>query len=251
MAGTETRHIDFDTVLNFRDLGGYRTHDGRLTAWRRIYRSGELHHMTARDIVRLREEISVRSVIDLRSLKRLDQTGVGPIHEVGAKYFRVPFSIVDGDDNKARELFQFTNSGEVYMSLLTQEEYGRRIVQALEIIAGPDNFPLVFHCNAGKDRSGILSAMLLSVLDVIDEDIIEDYTLTAPYMADFIRRWDDDPVTAHVHSELPPFQLEAAPESMTFFLTSLRKEYGSAREYLEKLGADRSLCINLRKVLLA
>ena len=63
-----SRHIDFESVLNFRDLGGYRAGDGRKIAWRRIFRSGEMHHMTARDITRFKEEIKLRSVIDLRGL---------------------------------------------------------------------------------------------------------------------------------------------------------------------------------------
>jgi protein tyrosine/serine phosphatase len=62
-----SRHIDFESVPNFRDLGGYRTHDGRSVAWRRLFRSAALHKMNDRDIVRLKAEISPRAVIDLRS----------------------------------------------------------------------------------------------------------------------------------------------------------------------------------------
>ena len=61
-----SRHIHFESVPNFRDLGGYRTHDGRTVAWRRLFRSAALHRMSERDIARLREDIGPRAIIDLR-----------------------------------------------------------------------------------------------------------------------------------------------------------------------------------------
>lgn len=246
-----SRHIDFEAVLNFRDLGGYQTRDGRQVAWRRIFRSGELHHMTEPDIIRFREEIKLSTVIDLRSTRRLERAGTGPLNGVGVKFYSVPFTIVEHDFSKANELFKdFTNSGEVYLYLIRQEEYGRNIVRALEIIANPENHPLLFHCNAGKDRSGILGGILLSVLDVIDEDIIEDYVMTAPYLKKFIERWDNDPETADVHNSLPPYQLRADPESMAFFLSGIRHEYGSARGYIEIQGAEKTLAKRLETALL-
>jgi len=247
-----SRHIKFEEVLNFRDLGGYRTRGGHMVAWRRLFRSGELHHMTSRDITRLKEEIRLRSVIDLRSSIRLEQLGVGPLNEVGVKYYNVPFIIItDSDDDKEKELFRgFSNSGEVYLYRVRNKEYGRRIIEALEIIAEPDNHPLVFHCNAGKDRSGILAAIVLGILGVADEDIIEDYTLTAPYMKEFINRWNNDPKTAEVHKNLPEYQLEASPESMALFLSTLKREYGSVRGYVEAQGAEVSLIHRLEKALL-
>ena len=84
------RHIKFESVLNFRDLGGYRTQRGQTVAWRRLFRSGELHYMTKRDMVRLKEEIKLRSVIDLRNSMELEQVGVGLLNEIGVKYYNIP-----------------------------------------------------------------------------------------------------------------------------------------------------------------
>jgi protein-tyrosine phosphatase len=67
MSQSYPRHIRFESVPNFRDLGGYGTHDGRTVARRRLFRSAALHKMNERDIVRLKQEISPRAVIDLRS----------------------------------------------------------------------------------------------------------------------------------------------------------------------------------------
>jgi len=247
-----SRHIKFEAVLNFRDLGGYRTRGGRMVAWRRLFRSGELHHMTRRDITKLKEQIKLTSVIDLRGSVQQELLGVGPLNKIGVKYYSIPLSIItDRVNDRGKELFRdFSNSGEVYLYRVRNKEYGRRIVDALEIIAESDNLPLVFNCNAGKDRSGILAAIVLGVLGIADEDIIEDYTLTAPYMKEFINRWNNDPKTAEVHKNLPEYQLKASPESMVLFLSILKKEYGSVRGYVMAQGAEVSLIHRLEKALL-
>jgi protein-tyrosine phosphatase len=252
MTHSYSRHINFESVLNFRDLGGYRAQGGRTIAWQRLFRSGELHHMTSHDITRLKEEIRLRSVIDLRGSVQQELLGVGPLNEIGVKYYSIPLSIItDRVNDRGKELFRdFSNSGEVYLYRVRNKEYGRRIVDALEIIADPENHPLVFHCNAGKDRSGILAAIVLGVLGVPDEDIIIDYTLTAPYMKEFINRWNNDPRTAEVHKNLPEYQLKASPESMALFLSTLNKEYGSVRGYVMAQGAEASLIHRLEKALL-
>jgi len=245
-----SRHIEFESVLNFRDLGGYRTRAGRMVAWRRLFRSGELHHMTKHDITRLREELGLRSVIDLRNDEQLELHGVGPLDEVGIKYFNIPF-ILDIDKDKEREVLrESSNAGEVSLYYIKHKDYGKRIIEALEIIAEPDNHPLVFHCNAGKDRSGILAAIVLGILDVADEDIIRDYTLTTPYMKDYIERWDNDPEAAEVHRSLPGYLFKALPASMALILSSLRQEYGSIREYMEAQRTSVLLFNRLERALL-
>jgi protein-tyrosine phosphatase len=202
--------------------------------------------------MRLKEEIRLASVIDLRSSRTVEQLGVGPLNKVGVKYYSVPFvMIIESDSDKEKGRYEnFSNSGEVYLYRIRHKEYGRRIVEALEIIADPDNHPLVFHCNAGKDRSGILAAIVLGVLGVADEDIIKDYIMTAPYMKEFIDRWDKDPRTADVNKNLPEYQLEATPESMALFLATLKREYGSVTGYIEAQGAKASFIHRLEKALL-
>ena len=243
-----SRHIDFERILNFRDLGGYRTEDGRAVAWRRLFRSGELHVMTESDIIKLREEIKLSTVIDLRTSGTIELFGIGPIDEVGAKYYNFPISIVIDSDNDEEK--QFSNSGEVYLYRVKNKGYSKRIIRALEIIAEPENHPLVFHCNAGKDRSGILAAILLEVLGVADEDVIKDYALTALAIDEFDNRWLNDPRIAETIKSIPMFQRVVSPESMEFFLSGLKKEYGSVRGYLQAQGAKVELFDQLEQALL-
>ena len=240
------RHIRFEAVFNFRDLGGYLTQGGQTVAWRRLFRSSELHHMTRHDIVHLKEKIRLRSIIDLRSTRQLEP--FSPLNEVGVEYYNVPF--IDRGNDRENAYQDFSNMGEVYSYLVRHEEFGHRVIEALEIIAEPDNLPLVFHCSAGKDRTGILTAIILGILGVADEDIIEDYTLTATYMKELINRWNNNPKWAEVLNNVPGYIWEASPESMTFFLSTLKQEYGSARGYVEAHGAEVSLIHRLETALL-
>jgi protein-tyrosine phosphatase len=252
MAERYSRQINFESVINFRDLGGYKARGGRMVAWRRLFRSGELHHMTRSDFNRLTGEIRLASVIDLRSAIERERQGIGLLSEAGVKYHSVSF-LSDGGDRKANEqrYSNFSNMGEFYIYLVRKREFGQQIIEALKIIAASENHPLIFHCAIGKDRTGILAAILLNILGAGDEDIITDYSLSAPYMAELIGRKDSEPEIAQAVKVLPAYFWEAAPESMALFLAELRREYGSARGYVEAQGAEPSLIERLEAALLA
>jgi len=140
--------------------------------------------------------------------------------------------------------------GEVFLFRIRHKEYAKPIIAALEIIADPKNLPLQFHCGAGKDRSGLVAAFVLSVLGVADRDIIADYILSAPYMRDLVAGMMNDPNTPEEEKNLPAYTWEATAESMALFLTGLKQEFVSARGYLEMNGADKSLFGRMEKALL-
>jgi protein-tyrosine phosphatase len=129
-------------------------------------------------------------------------------------------------------------------------EFGKKLVDSLELIADRNNHPLVFHCSVGKDRTGVLAGMLLAAAGVIDEDIIHDYTLSAPFMPELRDHWRNDPAAPPEVKEVPDSHWEASAESMTRFLALLRREYGSAVGYLKAQGADDSLPQRLEEALL-
>ena len=241
------REINFDAIINFRDLGGYRAKGNRTVAWRRLFRSGYLYPMTERDLSRLKEEIKLTSVIDLRSgneLQQLKEAGI--LKDAGIKYFNVPFVSY----SKEELHYNFSNMGEAYLFRIRHEEHGRRIIDAMEIIAESKNHPLLCHCGAGKDRSGLVATFVLSILGVADGDIIADYILSAPYMKDLITRLMNEPGTPEDIKNLPAYTWEATSASMAWFLSSLQREFGSAKGYLERYGADTSLFDRLEKALL-
>lgn len=247
-----SRQINFESVPNFRDMGGYSTHEGYTIAWRRLFRSGELRNMTSGDVNRLKKEIGLTSVLDLRSNFEIEQHGVGLVSESGFRYYNVSL-ITDGGDRKANErrYKNFTDMGEFYSHLVRQNAFVELMIEALDVIAQAENHPLIFHCSAGKDRTGILAAILLSVLGVADDDIINDYSLSTPYIDVLLNRMKSNPFLADDDTNsLPDYFWQAAPESMVVFLSSLKKEFGSVRDYLKAKGAEPSLFERLERALL-
>jgi protein-tyrosine phosphatase len=253
MDQSHQRHITFESVPNFRDLGGWRTHDGRTMAWRRLFRSAALHPMTGPEVAKFKQDIGPRAVIDLTTPQEPNkQREISLLGEMGARYYHIPFRPDTSNylKEEAELNLNATNMGEIYLYRISQKAFGKKLVDALEIIAERSNHPLVFHCSIGKDRTGVLSAMLLATVDVIDEDIIEDYTLSAPLMPEIRSSTINNPETRQEVRDLPDFQWEATRESMSLFLNALRREYGSAAGYFETHGADISLTRRLKEALL-
>ena len=254
MSHPHPRHIHFESVPNFRDLGGYRTHDGSTVAWRRLFRSAALNKMNERDMARLEEDISPRAVIDLRRVRDPEKNPeVLFLEEIGVRYYSIPFrpdsAAYVNEEWKAYP--SATNMGEIYLQRISEQPFGKRLVDALEIIAEGENHPVVFHCTAGKDRTGVLAAMVLTAIGIVDDDVVEDYTLSASLMNEIRVRITSDPETAQAVKDQPEYQWEASAESMAVFLSLLRREYGSAHGYLRANGADSSLVDRLKAALLS
>jgi len=250
MAELYPRQIIFESVSNFRDLGGYPARDGYTVAWRRIFRSGDLRHATNRDFKRLKEEIRLATVIDLRSAEEIERQGIGIPAAADIKYCNIAFKTDDDPGANASRYEHCTNMGDFYLEMARQNDYGKRIIEALEVIADPKNHPMVFHCAVGKDRTGMLAAVLLSLLGVAEKDIIEDYALSEPYMDELLARLKNNPQKNDPPMDIPDYFWKASPESMELFLSTIKREYGSIEDYLKAQGADSSLLACLMKALL-
>lgn len=246
------RHLRFTSVVNFRDIGGYRGYRGKTVAWRRVYRSGEFRNLSREDLQRLTGELRVKTVLDLRSGNELKNNGKGLLAETNLRYCNIAF-MTDGDgdpETNRKRYAHCTNMGDFYLELMRQKEFGKRVVQALEMIAEPENHPLVFHCAVGKDRTGMLAAMLLKLLGVKEADIIEDYTLSEPYMDELFAKLKANPPKDAPPLDIPDYFWKASAASMKKLLSTLTKEYGSIEEYLKEMGMTEDLPQQLRKALL-
>jgi protein-tyrosine phosphatase len=243
-----SREVEFEGILNLRDLGGYTVEGGRQVAWRRVFRSGGLWDATPADLLRLREEVGVRSVLDLRDKAEIDRRG-SLSATANVSYINVPLSTDTGNIGAVELVRALGDTGRGYLLNMKDAGYGRRLVGCLRAIAEADH-PLVFHCSAGKDRTGVLAACLLSVLGVESRHIVEDYTLTGPYMARHIARLGRDPEDQRFLLSLPAFMHESSTASMELFLSTMNHDYGSIRDYLLTHGADRSLFGGLEQALL-
>jgi protein-tyrosine phosphatase len=242
-----SRHVELPNVFNLRDLGGYPAADGRTVAWRRLFRADGLQRLAVAEAKEF-HALGLRTVIDLR---RADEVARGRLQAEGLTYYNhslQPAEWVveqfDASMDPARYL------AERYLEMTSQR--GAEVASVLRLIADPTSAPLVFHCAAGKDRTGVVAALTLSLLGVNDDIIAEDYALST----ESSRRWDrwaqeNLPEVAAEVSRLPTPWTTAPPEAILHFLTGIRAEHGSVREYATSVGIDDDTLASLRLHLLS
>ncbi|MFC1420037.1 tyrosine-protein phosphatase [Streptacidiphilus cavernicola] len=242
------RHLPFDRLHNFRDLGGYRAADGRTVRWGRLYRSDSLGKLRDAPEDRARFlALGVRTVIDLRYPWEIERGGRVPeqdglaFHNLSIEHRPYDQAAIDPDVDPWRFL------ADRYTEVA--EDGAVEIRQALELIAAADDAPLVFHCASGKDRTGMIAALVLILLGVSEQDAAADYALTElardRLLADFH--------AAHPEREQvwPSFG-RAPATAMELFLADLAAAHGSVHGYVvDRLGLDPAALTALRKNLLA
>ncbi|MFF5974490.1 tyrosine-protein phosphatase [Streptomyces sp. NPDC012769] len=222
------RHIPFARLHNFRDLGGYRTADGGSVRWATLYRSDSLAKLAGpdarADLERFRE-LDVTTVIDLRYPWEIAAKGRHPEtepqtwHNLSIEHRPYDQAEIDPDVDPWRYLAD--RFAEVAL------DGAAELREALEIIAAAEG-PLVFHCASGKDRTGLLAALVLGLLDVPDEEILDDFALTELATERLVADWK----AAHPGRVLRwPGYGRAPATVMRLVLADLRAEYGSVRGY--------------------
>jgi protein-tyrosine phosphatase len=241
---TIDRHIALEGAVNFRDLGGYSTTDGRRTRWRVLFRADGLGELTEGDLGVLRE-LGIRTVVDLRSgpeveLSRFDVDA----HPVTFHHFPFIDALPNVDDfERAPGLL-----GTQYTEML--DDAAPQIIGALEALAAPEARPAVFHCTAGKDRTGLLSALVLLLLGVPEETVVADYALSGAAMArlreKLLVKYPDGREAITSANEV----FSADPSNMVSLLKYLQARYGSVAGYASKVGVPDDVVERLRNSML-
>lgn len=179
-ASAYRRIIPLQTGFNFRDLGGYRTRAGTFVRWHRLYRSARLNPLSQSDI-RVLEKLGIQTLCDLRSQ---DESQAFPSPgSVAPHYIHLPLNLVMNSS---------TSSAHDSTQSMMQTTY-RAFVHSyksyhtfFELLLDPTHAPLLFHCTAGKDRTGLTAALVLWALDVPDETIVEDFQLSNQFTQRFL-----------------------------------------------------------------
>jgi protein tyrosine/serine phosphatase len=246
MRGAMERLIDLEGCLNFRDLGGYPTEDGRRIVWRRIYRSDGLHRLTQRDVVRLRDDLGLTDLIDLRSSAELELDGRGPLEREPLAFHHIP--LFDGGRSssfspEARQRMQEMSLADRYLGLA---ETARQAIARVVVAVADARGGAVYHCAAGKDRTGVVSAILLSALGVGRDLIVADYALSQQNLDAIVERLQASDAYREMFEQLPPDTLHAEPETMVSLLAGLADRYGSVTGYLASAGVGRDVLDRLR-----
>jgi len=234
-----TRTLVFEGCVNFRDLGGYRTRDGRQIGWRRLFRADGLNRLSDSDRSLL-TELGLATVIDLRTVDEAEQRGRFPVDEVPVRYVDLPLTDVLPSPEELPDWGEASYVASRYGRMV--EEGGPVLTQAIGILAAAGSLPAVVHCSAGKDRTGVLSALVLAFLDVPDETIVEDYALSAAAMDRLLERLKAEyPDSVEEVEKFAPAILHVVPETMEEFLESIRTVYGSYESLAAALGVTEAI----------
>jgi protein-tyrosine phosphatase len=227
------RRIDLEGCHNFRDLGGYPTGDGRTLRWRLLFRSDALHHLTPGAVVRVRDELGVGDLIDLRSSQELRADGRGLLGREPLRFHHLP--LYDGSlTATASESHGATLADRYFLMAEMAKGPIARVISTLA--ASPA--AAVYYCAAGKDRTGVVSAILLGLLGVRDEIIVADYAATQENLDAIIDRLMATEGYRELLAVLPPETMHALPETMIALLTRIRDRYGSMRGYAREIGVS-------------
>jgi protein tyrosine/serine phosphatase len=237
------RHLSFEAVFNFRDLGGYATADGRHVKWRTVFRADGIHRLSIEDLA----SVNVRTVLDLRTPAELER---GRCEHDSIGYHHLPILQQPWTElGFEGELEPVTFLADRYVEML--DEGRESIARALHILSDDSSLPLVFHCAAGKDRTGVVAAVVLGILGVADDDIADDYSLSRLGMTRF-REWvlENFPEAADAMSKQPGAFLAAPVEAMHLFLERVRARFGSFDAYVAGLGVEDETLDAVRRNLL-
>jgi protein-tyrosine phosphatase len=180
------RIIKLDGPLNFRDIGGYQNENGKTVKWNKIYRSDSLSSLSASDQKRL-AQLRITTDCDLRS--QYEKNSAPDILWANVKLVDVPvYAEVGVDKSKEHYNSQFLGQlpslnnnfmGRIYQQTLLNAHSQTMFAKVFaELLTLPEEEALVYHCSAGKDRTGMVSVLVLMALGIADDTIARDYLLT-------------------------------------------------------------------------
>lgn len=223
----------FEQVHNLRDLGGYPAANGKVTQYGRFLRCDAPACVSDTELDILRS-MGVTTVIDLRGQIELDKMPCAMNGADGFYYHHLPVSLKKGMPDSEAEI------PELYFHMTEQGQSMLLIMQA--IAAAPGG--VLYHCSAGKDRTGVVSALLFSLVGVQREDILADYQVSYTYLREVIRG------IREMDPDFPLFMGMSKVEYMDGFLDLLLKKYGSAEAYLKHIGMTENELNAIREKLL-
>jgi len=250
----QRQHLDLEGTYNIRDLGGYSTCDGGTIRWNMFLRADGLEKLTPESQAVL-VDYGVRTVIDLRNTSEIEQ--YPDVFEKSSVVTYFHQNTTGDDPLPIHETLEKVNSkervdqaslhepskhfSESYKAIL--DHRSAQVIKTLDTIASSEMLPALVHCAAGKDRTGIITALVLGLVGVPEETIVKDYALTAFYL---LRR-DLEEHDTHATLEKPsfPYTIEeyqrqhCPPETMIETLQHLKVHYGGIEGYVLRAGFTR------------
>lgn len=243
----QLKHIPMDGPQNFRDIGGFLNRQGLMVAWNRLYRADTLKRLSEKDVEKLRA-MNVRTIVDLRGKK--EQETMPDVVPEGIRYCSCPMMKEEFTDDGQMARNSFLQS--LMTGYQTMVKDGADLIgrAAQAVMEGVQDGAVVFHCTAGKDRTGILAAVLLLTLDVCEEDIVADYQVSFTYNSKGINKMvEQSPkLKEFVEQAGEDSMLHSHPKNIRAVLELLNSE--TVKDWLEENGVKSGLIQEFRKQML-
>lgn len=231
------KHIPMDGPQNFRDLGGFLNRDGKMIVWNKLYRADGMSNLSDSD-VKMLNKLNVRTIVDLRSTS--EQKAMPDRVPEGARYCSCPL-MREEMSTPAQAADSFAQSLKIgYLKMINENpDLVGAAVQA--VIDGLKEGSVVFHCTAGKDRTGVLAAVLLLLLGAADEDIMADYQVSYTYNTNGVNRMFDKfpELRAYLEQAGEDSMLHSNPKNIKAVLEILNRD--NINNWLDNAGVSRGL----------
>ena len=226
------RRVKLRGCFNFRDLGGYRTDDGRQTRYRMLFRSDSLHGLTPADEAEL-APLRLAAVIDLRTTEERAGQGLPRVH--GMQHLLPMPEVLPYTEVAPGWQAEPAQVAAAYLSTL--DESVETMQEILAVLTDPSTYPVVVCCPSGVERTGIVAAIVLGLLGIPDATIVGDFAGSREAVLRRIGRLRFEHPRA-VAAELDRYGaglLGVVPDAMAFFLDRLRAEHGTIGGYAHSI----------------
>jgi protein-tyrosine phosphatase len=232
----DRRPLDFPNLLNARDLGGCPTTDGAQTRWRSLVRADDLSQLSAQGLTAL-ADYGVRTVLDLRWPEEAARHP-SPLPQAlpQVRYERISLLTHTEDEWRLRS----RDAAKELWKCVVLEHVRAELRHVLSFIAHAPPEPLLFHCVAGKDRTGLVAALLLALAGATPEAIAADYAASSENLREgYLKRYADVD---------PSLILDAlrCPEEGAHNMLSFLEHSGGVRAYLAQIGLAEDEIARLR-----
>ena len=223
-----------DKVQNFRDLGGYEAKKGKNVKWGKVFRSGDLSILGEWDSLRL-HKLGIKTLIDLRTPREIKND---PPKYQAENFINIPISIGKTADARGRVLAGEIRKGDAQIFL--EDEYiqfvtdnTKQFAKVFDELLKEENYPILFSCSLGKDRTGFMAAILLTALGVDEDTVIEDYLISNHHIK--IQHLNEIMygLTTDAQESVTTF-LYADEHLMDLAFHKIKQQYGSTEKYLSK-----------------
>jgi protein-tyrosine phosphatase len=235
--------LHIEGLVNLRDLGGLPIESGGLTQYGRLLRSDSPHRLSQAGRLALLD-LGVSTVVDLRTVSERENHPNLLVDVVGVRCFHTPI-FNDEDEFPAG----MVTAADVYCWWLRDRGVG--IGAAMSAIADSVSAPILVHCHAGKDRTGVVVALLLRLAGVGVDAIADDYALSGVQLADMLARDRISAVEKGMDSARAERLFTVPREAMVETVERIESEHGGIAEYLRGLGLDQQRVGRLAHLLVA